>query len=358
MLIQLYSSIIGLSTAPIAEKSYNIAVILVFENIRFIEFNDSWISNQSLSRASKQAAAHAPDIQGRLDKLIEQQKSYRFAFDGRVRLKPPYPVSADDMARYYVPQLFVLCECGPGYYTLREDFASYEILYTYAGEGVLEYGGQQYTLKAGDGFFIDCRKKHHYYTKGERWVHAELHFDGPQAAYHFQEFYKSGNPCFHESRNGKLQTIWEAMLRAWQDFLLYKQLHVSNDISQIMAHLLVLKYQSGSGDSTPDSISRLVKYMDRHFAEPITLDMLSEKVSLSKYHLSREFKRYMGVAPMQYLQYVRLENAKLMLLHTKLPVHTVAQGVGFSDVNNFDRQFLRHTGVTPVRFRKSNQNSR
>ena len=89
-----------------------------------------------------------------------------------------------------------------------------------------------------------------------------------------------------------------------------------------------------------------------------TLDMLSEKVSLSKYYLSHEFKRYMGVAPMQYLQYVRLENAKLMLLHTKLPVRAVAQEVGFSDVNNFDRQFLRHTGVTPVRFRKSNQNSR
>ena len=330
----------------------------MFENIQFLEFNDAWISDRSLTRVSEQAANQSPEIQNSLNRLIQQQTPYRFAFDGRVRLKIPYPVSPEDAARYYVPQLFVICECGPGYYTLRENYDSYEILYTYSGEGVLEYGGQRYLLQAGDGFFIDCRKKHYYLTRGEQWVHAELHFDGPQAAYHFQEFYKSGNPCFHESRNGKLLTIWEAMLRAWQDFQLYKQLHVSNDISQIIAHLLVIKDQSGSGDATPESVSRLVKYMDRHFSESITLDKLSEMVSLSKYHLSREFKRYTGVAPMQYLQYVRLENAKLILIHSKLPVRMVAQEVGFSDINNFARQFQRHAGMTPVRFRKNNQNSK
>lgn len=327
----------------------------MFEDIRFLEFNDSLLSHRSFDHA---ALAKEPDdspYKEQLTAALHQQSPYRFMFDGRVRLKLPYPVSEEDARRYYVPQIFVICECGPAYYTLREGFESYEILYTFEGQGILEYEGQTYTLETGDGFFIDCRKKHHYYTKCSRWVHAELHFDGPQAAYHYEAFFRSGNPLFHEDTNGKLQTMCESMLRAWQDYMLYKQLQVSNDISQIIAHLLVHKYMSHSGTAAPDSISKMAKYIDRHFREPITLDLLSRKASLSKYHLSREFKHYIGMSPIQYLLYIRLENAKMILLHTNFSIQEVAAEVGFSDINNFTRQFRQHTGMTPVRFRKNNR---
>lgn len=323
----------------------------MFEGLRFMTFNNKWLSEQNIS-TTMMPRDQSPDKEAFLRNAIREQSPFKFTFDGEVRLLLPYPISEEARTYYYCPQVFALCQCGEAYYTLRSGFESYEILYTYEGAGVLEYEGKIYHLGPGDGFFIDCRRNHHYYTDGDHWLHSDFHFDGPQAEYHFAEFFSKGDPTFHDAQEGQYQRLLEKSLQIWDSVLTYKHLQESNSISDIIAYLLIKKSGSFSNNSAPEVISRLIKYIELHFSEQLTLDQLSEMASLSKYHLSREFKKYAGMSPINYLIFARIENAKIIMTHTDLPLYSVAQQVGFNDINNFTNQFRKYTGMTPKQFRK------
>ena len=64
------------------------------------------------------------------------------------------------------------------------------------------------------------------------------------------------------------------------------------------------------------------------------------------------FRRQCGMAPIEYLLRVRVENARRMLALTDRPIYEIAERMGFSDVNNFTRQFKKQTGMTPRDYRR------
>ncbi len=66
----------------------------------------------------------------------------------------------------------------------------------------------------------------------------------------------------------------------------------------------------------------------------------------------RRFRAATGFAPLDYLQILRVEEAKQMLETTDEPVDAVAVAVGYQDPASFRRVFKRRTGVTPARYRQ------
>jgi transcriptional regulator GlxA family with amidase domain len=67
---------------------------------------------------------------------------------------------------------------------------------------------------------------------------------------------------------------------------------------------------------------------------------------------SRRFHRATGQSPMDYVQSLRIEEAKQMLETTELSVEAVAHDVGYEDSTSFGRLFRRRTGITPAQYRK------
>jgi transcriptional regulator GlxA family with amidase domain len=66
----------------------------------------------------------------------------------------------------------------------------------------------------------------------------------------------------------------------------------------------------------------------------------------------RRFRAATGSAPMEYVQTMRIEEAKYLLETTEIPVDQVAIEVGYEDPNFFRRLFKRRVGVTPARYRQ------
>ena len=73
---------------------------------------------------------------------------------------------------------------------------------------------------------------------------------------------------------------------------------------------------------------------------------------MSKYHLSRIFKKYTGFSPYEYLLNERLTQGKTLLQNTRLSVEEIAQRVGFNSASHFIRMFRKYEGLTPLQFRK------
>ncbi|MBI3138948.1 MAG: helix-turn-helix transcriptional regulator [Sphingobacteriales bacterium] len=87
-------------------------------------------------------------------------------------------------------------------------------------------------------------------------------------------------------------------------------------------------------------------FIDRHYADPIDLDNISDEAYFSKFHFIRLFKKIYGRTPHQYLISVRLDKA-MGLLKAGIPVSSACLAVGFESLSSFSGLFKRVNGVTP-----------
>lgn len=91
------------------------------------------------------------------------------------------------------------------------------------------------------------------------------------------------------------------------------------------------------------------QYIEDHFAESITLNRLAQHVSFSPYYLLRAFRAEVGMPPYAYLESVRIRHTQ-RLIKSGLPLADVAAQVGFSSQSHMTRQFKKIIGVTPGQY--------
>jgi len=94
------------------------------------------------------------------------------------------------------------------------------------------------------------------------------------------------------------------------------------------------------------------QYIMNHYVEPITLELVAEKVGFSSSYFSSLFKKETGVGFTDYLIQLRMEKAKDLLKNTKDSVKDICTAVGYSDLKHFTSMFRKYTGLKPGEFRK------
>ena len=94
------------------------------------------------------------------------------------------------------------------------------------------------------------------------------------------------------------------------------------------------------------------RYIDEHFAEPLTLDALAELAHVNKYYLVHAFSKEYGVTPINYLLLCRIRESKHLLANTNLSLSQIAQVHGFSSPSYFSQSFRRLEGISPMEYRK------
>jgi two-component system response regulator YesN len=99
-------------------------------------------------------------------------------------------------------------------------------------------------------------------------------------------------------------------------------------------------------------------YIDKHYQEDISLDMVSAKIGISPFYLSRLIKQIKGIAFIEYLTKVRISKAKEIALETELPISEIALKCGYPNITYFYKVFKKATGVTIGEFRKAARKDR
>ncbi|WP_159887212.1 helix-turn-helix domain-containing protein [Paenibacillus puerhi] len=109
----------------------------------------------------------------------------------------------------------------------------------------------------------------------------------------------------------------------------------------------------GDKNENKDPVIEFVKdYLDHHLSEDVSLDLMADKLHLSRGYLSTYFKDKTGMNFSDYLHSVRIRKAQSLLLDLELKIHEIAMELGYQNVNSFIRMFKRYAGVTPGEYRK------
>lgn len=94
------------------------------------------------------------------------------------------------------------------------------------------------------------------------------------------------------------------------------------------------------------------QYINNHYREPLTLEMVSREIGFNPTYFSVVFKKETGFNFSEYLKKIRIENAKTFLLDTESSVEDISYEVGYRDIKYFSKLFKKLTGITPTEFRK------
>lgn len=123
----------------------------------------------------------------------------------------------------------------------------------------------------------------------------------------------------------------------------------SMGMEMVRKYCLLVNNYSRSGYSK--LIRDCLDYVDFHYMEPLTLTSLADQYYVSNTHLSALFKKEVNMNLKEYIQEVRLRQARFLLNTTRLPIQEIAANCGFMDVNYFTRVFRKVHGISPREYR-------
>ncbi|HEY9262351.1 AraC family transcriptional regulator [Chitinophaga sp.] len=98
-------------------------------------------------------------------------------------------------------------------------------------------------------------------------------------------------------------------------------------------------------------LSRAMDVLRSNFCGEVSLDQLATAACLSKYHFLRLFRSVYGLSPYQYIQHLRIEKARGLLIDSAIPIGDLASLLGFDNSQSFSRLFNQRVGIYPSHYR-------
>jgi transcriptional regulator GlxA family with amidase domain len=112
----------------------------------------------------------------------------------------------------------------------------------------------------------------------------------------------------------------------------------------------LVRFPQGEQEST-DRLADLPVWILAHLEDNLSVEALAEKACLCPRHFSRVFKRVFETTPAEFVEQLRLGEARRRLLAPQVSIKDVADSVGFKSADAFRRAFERELGVSPSSFR-------
>lgn len=101
-----------------------------------------------------------------------------------------------------------------------------------------------------------------------------------------------------------------------------------------------------------DAIAQTQRWLETHFADPLSIDELARIAGIGTRTFKRRFKEATGETPLHYIQQLRIEAAKHQLESTQQQTSQIIWSVGYEDASSFRRLFKRSVGCTMEQYRR------
>ncbi|MGN1141020.1 MAG: helix-turn-helix domain-containing protein [Oliverpabstia sp.] len=282
-----------------------------------------------------------------------QMQNLNYYIDGTIKLFHIPPISKYALEHLTYLNDFNLYDYKSPSFSQRNYYPHFLLFYTYSGYGYLEYEGKLYHFGEGEGFFIDGRKPHKFGCCTDHWYHASAAICGPEIEEIYKNYKENNSPVFSQVINNAIPEGFEKLLKLYSVAEPYRDWQISACIVSMLTDLMVSAVSESQRTATTTlSMRQLIQHMEKNYSDPLNISQLTKDFGISRSKLFREFKKYTGFAPNDYLIQIRINAAKRLLGSETMSVAEIAYSVGFHNINNFTNMFKKATGTTPSNYRK------
>ena len=246
----------------------------------------------------------------------------------------------------------------------------YEFLLCTGGKAEFVVAGKNYTMTKGSALFISNLENHFIYSHDDAFERYAFRFSSSAAE-------QMRNPVLLSVFRQRPENFCHLYQCGEKELLSYQRLFLNMEkefaaqrpcwSQVILSTFLILL--SGIYRKSPNIfpasrhpegqmlIFRVQSYLESHLAEDLSLDAVSARFYVDKFHLSHQFTRFTGYSFKQYITSARLSKAKDLLLHSGEEIRQIAEQVGYHSATHFIRMFKEAEGVSPLQYRLQQRQS-
>jgi len=236
----------------------------------------------------------------------------------------------------------------------------HQILYALENTGEITFNNQKNTFFQDSLAFIPPYSDHSITSEGKMTV-LVLEFDVPHLDSDIQKVLEMQD--FSNPRLIDLSPFEAGNVRQLLRRMLYEQ--AQGDLINVVAvkiyleELLLILFRSQKELNITDAnvlrAERLKDYLETRYFEIRDANDYSQKLGISTRHINTIFKEQYDMTPMKYLNEVRMEIAKKLLMETNNDIASICFEVGFEAISTFYRKFKAYTNISPQKFRNKYQ---
>ncbi len=245
----------------------------------------------------------------------------------------------------------------------------FELLVVESGEISVSLAGNEFHLKSGEGYFLTADKLHSVRCMtDDPCRYRSLVFE-PSVIYgtagsafdikYVRPLMENGPHALMLQRSESWQepvfNAFEEAFSSCAEEPFGYEFSLRHALSQIV--LSLAGHNSGnrslfrSSSQGEERLKLMIKWIDATYGQPVTLQSLSDAVSISPRECERIFMQLLKISPMKYLLQRRIKAASELLACSDLPIIEVGLSCGFSSHSYFSKQFHAMTGYTPRDYR-------
>jgi AraC-like DNA-binding protein len=167
------------------------------------------------------------------------------------------------------------------------------------------------------------------------------------------------NPVVSLGGRQRFPLVFENLLQVWGGEAAFRELNACGLMMEIMSELLECWAISGGSsrktlyESPKDRFTPAINFMANNLHRKICREQLAAMVHVNPSYFDRIFVESYGIAPIQMLRKMRLQQARQLLENTDKSLSEIAVACGFEDISYFCRIFRRQLDQTPGQYRKN-----
>lgn len=223
----------------------------------------------------------------------------------------------------------------------------YEIEYIISGSGTYTVDGKEYRIRPGMIFFMTPVNFHS--VDAENAEIYNIMFSGSACNERYLSTLLKNSATTAFCADEKEQKFFEAVFSELTE-------ESNRDIFPLLTDCLTAKIckRITQEESKPLTVSQTaLLYISDNFRSPVSLKTVAAHIGISPTYLSETFKKQTGTGFKEYVNSLRFEYARKLLLHSDMTVIEVCNESGFEDYANFIRRFKTKFGVSPTQYRKT-----
>ena len=230
----------------------------------------------------------------------------------------------------------------------------YHLLYIASGECRVVIGGKTHVVKEGGIIlYLPGERQEYYFEPDRHSVSYYIHFTGRDVFSILRSLGFVGKNIYEAEKNPALEEIFLQMHR---EYSLLRVAHEQITSGLLLALLGIASRVVCRGEMPVDEkkqaqVERAIERMYADIDKKLPVEALARECNYSVGYFAHLFSSVVGLSPHAYMNRLRIERAKSMLLHTESTVLEIALAVGCQDQNYFSRFFKEQTGLSPTAYR-------